>query len=912
MSSSAAKHNQKVASEKQNEVWANLRPIQEQTAKSIKELPGPFITWMNRKMSKADPSFPLTPLVQGALIQAATLSKKRLLSFLRGGSQHKPLSRYMHHYSVCIATMGSAKSFFESCIGPDNSKEVVRGFKQHGIEEIRMLVTHLNQLLDGSDVNITSDAATPFMYKLAASNETLNTYTLITDEADTIVTRIEDGSSSSESRFYLTSWDAGRALAKNDSSVRCIQPHWAFSMFLIMQPFHKIREILYEMETKCCGFAFRPICLTYYKPEQSWTSPANFNAEHSYRAYAKRAKPTDNPLRDHFRHLFAALIIVSALVPDSAKRKNPPGVQASTTPSSAMFSAADEEEAGSLSPQQPTFPTSLLDNDVPEEHDENGEEEEAIELDATAVDDQHDQADAAGASDASSGVVQIGGPSSAFQTAMPPPPRPPVQRAASKYMQLPSTADVFGADVQDETPVLTDEQQKYDRQKKQWIEEMRRIFPANDRANILLGKVLEEYDKGATPINSSKRAAFQAGITGKCKENEMSIADCWEALDSACELLMTCEDKYGSNFWNAVLGDVIVTLYHERKSQIHLDDNFLWDNLTNNHSSTMPEGPIICAKWVCDQSITTNMKIFDTIYPPTASDLTPAPPPGQASTSGQGTSAGKAAAPNQTDPIVDVVETFATNVLKNAALLLRTPGFFVTPNDVDMSSPNFKVAAKHLHFFGLGFYLSIVGTTLKKTKVVPIQTTDDLIQISGGEASAMVAFVKLPTGMIDAAMLSRRLVAASLQPLAPYKPASDPILSSTRKQTREKTATYLVWALTAAAVQPSCAQLLVRPPADDDGNVGTPNALLAMVMRFYLFSIKSKMHDQTSDEYGQAKGFDQDRADVDMFHGFMYNRLLGNAAIVEYQGLRSDLAPESITLAKIDNNILMNLVAPSQ
>jgi hypothetical protein len=56
------------------------------------------------------------------------------------------------------------------------------------------LASHLCSLEDGSSKNITNDSLSALVYKLAAANERLNTWTLTSDEADTIISRLEDNS----------------------------------------------------------------------------------------------------------------------------------------------------------------------------------------------------------------------------------------------------------------------------------------------------------------------------------------------------------------------------------------------------------------------------------------------------------------------------------------------------------------------------------------------------------------------------------------------------------------------------------------------------------------------------------------------------------------------------------------------
>ena len=208
-----------------------LEPLQDSIAKRCRDLPGAFIELLSSMFAVFEPEFSYAPFIQGLLVATASLSKKRLLVFLRG-SQSKPFSRYMAHWHTSIAERNNAKTFVEDLTGVPMITEVMDFFKSSRSRTMRSLASHLCSLEDGSSKNITNDSSSALVYKLAAANECLNTWTLTSDEADTIISRLEDQSSMSEARFFTTGWDAGRRLDKNDSVTTCVTKHWQFIMYL--------------------------------------------------------------------------------------------------------------------------------------------------------------------------------------------------------------------------------------------------------------------------------------------------------------------------------------------------------------------------------------------------------------------------------------------------------------------------------------------------------------------------------------------------------------------------------------------------------------------------------------------------------------------------------------------------------
>jgi len=268
-----------------------LENVQDEIAAKCRALPGPFIQQLKSLLDDFEPTFSLAPFIQGLLIAAASLSKKRMLIYLRG-SQSKPFPRYMAHWHSCIAERNNAKSFIEDMTGVPMITEVMDFFKSNKSITLRALASHLCSMADGSSKNITNDSSSVLVYKAAASNENLNTWTLITDEADTILARLEDQSSSSEARFFATAWDAGRRLCKGDSMTDCVTLHFQLNMFLILQPSLKVREIIFEMEQKPIGISLRAIASTYRKPRQEWESHSDFDVADAYRQFSRKKAKT--------------------------------------------------------------------------------------------------------------------------------------------------------------------------------------------------------------------------------------------------------------------------------------------------------------------------------------------------------------------------------------------------------------------------------------------------------------------------------------------------------------------------------------------------------------------------------------------------------------------------------------------
>ena len=222
-----------------------LHKLQDEIAAKCRAMPGPFVASLAKVFDSFEPEFSLAPFIQGLLIATATLSKKRVLIFLLQ-SASRPFPRYLAHWHTCIAERNNAKSFLEEMVGVPMMTEVMDFFKSSKSATIRKTAQHLDGLDDGSSKNVTNDAASTLIYKLAGANERLNSWTTVTDEAETFVQRLEDSSSMSEARFLTTSWDAGRRLSKGDSATDCLSMHWQFILLLIMQPALKIREIVFE------------------------------------------------------------------------------------------------------------------------------------------------------------------------------------------------------------------------------------------------------------------------------------------------------------------------------------------------------------------------------------------------------------------------------------------------------------------------------------------------------------------------------------------------------------------------------------------------------------------------------------------------------------------------------------------
>ena len=457
-----------------------LEPLQDKIAARCRAMPGSYIEFLKNEFDKFEPEFSLAPFIQGNLVAAATLGKKRMLVFLRGDIG-KAFPRYVAHWQSCVAERNNAKSFVEDMTGVPMITEVMDFFKTSRSKKLRMLVSHLDSLEDGSSKNVTNDASSVLAYKMAAANERLNSWTVISDECDTYFQRLEDSTSSSEARYLATNWDAGRRLSKGDGVTDCLAMRWQLILFLIMQPSLKIREVIFEQETKPIGVSLRAVASTYRKPKQEWESNQEFNAAEEYRNFSKKRAKAISPLRENFFDLLCALLIVANVFPDSALQAHPAGVKTSNTPSSAGL------VVGARGPRA-RAPLMIVEE---EEEDEDGmgvgTEEPASAGVAGSAELSHDAA----------------------------------RSLAGAKANLPSLKDQFGDDDYDDLYTPTDMQSKLDRQERLWQDQSARLYPADDGAHSLMGSLLSKYDalstgEGLAPQQVTKRDVYERGISVHC------------------------------------------------------------------------------------------------------------------------------------------------------------------------------------------------------------------------------------------------------------------------------------------------------------------------------------------------------------------------------------------------------------
>lgn len=474
MASTAARN--RTAAEKAPSMWAALKPLQDETAAEARGLPGPFIQFLTKAIDKSSPGFPLTPFIQGVLVATATLGKKRVLVFIRGGQLEKVFCRYMSNWQESLAQPGNAKTYLDACMGPEVIKEAIKVFKNSKAQQLRDIVSHHNQMANGSEDNIVSDSATSVMYTATKNNPRCNLWHMSTDECDTIVSRLEDGASQSEARYYLTTWDAGRPLTKNDSVTRCNAPFWMMNIHLYMQMQIKARLIMFETEAKSLGFVYRLTSLSYRKPDQDWKAPDDFDADMTYKKLAKRQKISLNPLKDKMVRLYSAIMICSSVFPKNAVDSNPATSVGVGTPSSAAQSNVGGpsqalSDTVELDPVQhfnaPIDGVNILvavDDDVDGEEDDGDEAAHRMLLvtDATGQ--------AAGASAAAS------------------------SSSAKQFAPLPTMESIFGKGKLSIEPLKTDEQAKYDEARLCWTNEMTRAFSATGDSPLKMDEQVKYHE----------------------------------------------------------------------------------------------------------------------------------------------------------------------------------------------------------------------------------------------------------------------------------------------------------------------------------------------------------------------------------------------------------------------------------
>ena len=324
-----------------------LEQLQDDIRVRMRELPGPLMDYLREAFDAFDANFSLAPIIQGLLVCAASLGKKRQLIFLCEGSASKPFTRYMAVWMTCIGERNNAKSFIEDLTGVPMLMEVSAFYKNSRSKGLRAMAEHLNGLDDGSSADYSNDSSTTHIYATSGKNERLNSWTTVTDEADTFFSRLEDGASSSEARYYTTSWDAGRRLSKSDSVTDTVTARWQHSMFLLMQPQIKIREVTFEQEQKQIGVALRSVASTYRKPHQGWEASADYEAAAAYREFASKRRRILNPLKELFFFLLQAVITCATMYPEDAIAAHPGGVTTSNTPKGARRQMRRERAAAS-------------------------------------------------------------------------------------------------------------------------------------------------------------------------------------------------------------------------------------------------------------------------------------------------------------------------------------------------------------------------------------------------------------------------------------------------------------------------------------------------------------------------------------------------------------------------------------
>ena len=780
-----------------------LEPAQDAIAARCRKLPGPFIEHLASHFDAFEPTFSLAPFIQGLLTGSATLSKKRLLIFLRGTAE-KPFPRYCAHWMTCIAERNNAKSFIEDCTGVPMITDVMDWFKSNRSKTMRQIGSHFSGLEDGSSKNVTNDSSSALVYKLAAANERLNTWTLISDEADTVLLRLEDQTSSSETRYLNTAWDAGRRLTKGDSATDCITMHWQLIMFLIMQPALKIREIVFEQEVKPLGVALRGCASTYRKPRQEWESEGEFDAAESYRAFTRKKSKSISPLKEAIWTLLAAVVVVNSIFPQSALDAHPPGVRTSNTPASARHArggptAHRAEEDGA---EQDSDDGAEQDSDMPPPPPPRG----------------------------AAGSISL------LPADLDESPPDAVAYAARLKEALPPAADVLGDDDIEPTYVASDLQQRLDRQSRQWELESSRIYPSDDNAHKQMGTLLAHYDElttgatGKSAAGMTTREVYRRGLAGKSKENLMSIANAWEFLDSAAILVEEACARFGrEELYAAERMARVAALIKTRKEQQGLDDSFFFDTSCNQLAYVLFVGPVKCAAEMIDMSMLTNMTAFDAVYPEEA--LADARAKMLAANANKSPCSRDQAMPPPAPPLATPLREPLSNQLKaDAVKALQAPGFSAFKREF-ASSDRAHAAFEHLTEHGLALYIEEMPWFTVDTNKL-LWSDKFVAEIKGSVGHILL---KLPHDHLSQEEIATRLVNAQLPIGTMVKDPREPVPGPPLGQyTRSKQAHYLRWLITLLHANKKLAKL-------NEGSSESVPALLSIAGLCYGFMDETKV-----------------------------------------------------------------------
>ena len=838
-----------------------LAPLQDDIAKRCRALPGAFIELLSSMFDAFEPEFSLAPFIQGLLVATASLSNKRLLIFLRG-SQSKPFSRYMAHWHTSIAERNNAKTFVEDLTGVPMITEVMDFFKSSRSKTMRNLASHLCSLEDGSSKNITNDSSSALVYKLAAANERLNTWTVTSDEADTIISRLEDQSSSSEARFFTTGWDAGRRLDKNDSVTVCVTRHWQFIMYLILQPALKIREIIFEQEVKPLGIALRSITSTYRKPSQKWESEQDFSVAENYREFTSKKSKNISPFREFVWTLCSAIVVVNGIFPQSAIDAHPAGVRTSNTPASARLAA--RAHGGYVVNVDPGLDQSsdqwLMDAL------EDGEEE--VDRAPPLPHPPRRRRDAGGSSSDRIdmlGALQAGESedSHASEAAL------PVKEA------IPDLVEMLGDEDIEPSYVPSDMQQRLDRQGRQWEAESSRIYPSDEKAHKLLGQVLGKYDEISTGTSArgtpmTPRDVYRRGIAGKSKENLLAVSNAWEMLDQAALLIQDACKRFGSDEFYAM--DRLTRtalLIKVRKEQQGVEDLYFYDQSFGGLATILFENPVICAAEMVHMSMLTNLASFDSVYPEEAladrrnQELlaaTAMPPPDGDMQPGLPT-----AAPLCTPLRPPLTAELRLDVVK----VLKSEGFCVFNKEL-ANALRADAAFTYLHAQGLGIYLkNIVMYTFNKNAVM--WSSMFVTKIAGTTGHI---FLKLPHGLLADVELSARLVKAQIPLTCSISDPRAPVSMDVGRNTLGKLASYTRWLLTALLLKGKMSSL-------DADSIDKSSELLTIAQLLVEFSDEAKLlAKENAIVMNAVKSFQapakepNTKSNIDILHNTLFELLL--------------------------------------
>jgi hypothetical protein len=833
-----------------------LENVQDEIAAKCRALPGPFIQQLKSLLDDFEPTFSLAPFIQGLLIAAASLSKKRMLIYLRG-SQSKPFPRYMAHWHSCIAERNNAKSFIEDMTGVPMITEVMDFFKSNKSITLRALASHLCSMADGSSKNITNDSSSVLVYKAAASNENLNTWTLITDEADTILARLEDQSSSSEARFFATAWDAGRRLCKGDSMTDCVTLHFQLNMFLILQPSLKVREIVFEMEQKPIGISLRAIASTYRKPRQEWESHSDFDVADAYRQFSRKKAKTLSPLREAIWTLLTAVVVVNGPFPQSAVDAHPPGVRTSNTPASARH-------AGLTGGDSAEVHQDLMDM----LHDERQRD---------FLDETEEAADADGGATSGNAINLLAGAadSQGSNGSLAPPAR------TSAREDIPDLAALMGVDDIEHSYVASQTQQRLDKQGRQWQAEGGRLYPSNEQAHNKLGALLAHFDElstgasGASVSGMTAREVYRRGLSGKSKENLMSVSNTWSMLDDAAQLVQDATDRYGAGpFYAAERTLRTALLFKTRAEQQGVEDCYFYDVSFNNLATVLQVGPILCAEAMIEMSMLTNMTAFDAVYPEEAI-AHKRHQEAAAIADGAARAAGGNAAMAEATPHPKRM-AISDQLRSDAVKVLSLPGFAVFKKEMP-DTARAEAAFMHLQQHGLGVFVTNIQVYTTNNKASTLWSDNFLTKVAG---SLGHIFLKIPFDYYPVSDLAGRFTAAQIPLNTVVADPRVPInLEGANRNTGGKMASYLRWLLTALKLEDKMSYLHATSEHAHTG-------ILSLARLLFMFSDEASVISKTNpsvnaaiatfNKPAEAAPFEDNRKGtlIDSLHRVLFNLLL--------------------------------------